>query len=463
MAPFKVVRFRSFLIILLIITSILSFPISRSSLSQKWNSPVHPFIATQSSSSLFFLPPGIHNYHSNSDEGIRISKSQLFSSDPSSSSPQQQEKRQQQVILDPTLTDDRITSLFAWISCAFRGESNYDNLMLGIVAVFGVNLDEKSMPKLMARAALTKLPGLKFNETIPSISSGDNNKNNVNNGGNLDEEEFYIEKDEIAVGASLPIFERERASLGAMGAAQWTGQWRTRPHALLEIRNTNDSNNFTCLQDWITTLPRGCKRTLKKANAIMDSKNVTVTTKPIYGNQPAPHSTLAHFRCVVEHEVRLISPPSSETMDDTDEYSVEYFFEALSEAVGRYVGTTQMTGYIREYRNTQTNQIIAFAHEVRKGRTIRGQWFYATDEASKSYVWFHSVQDLVRRAIENEDIDVVDLGPSGSDAFSDLKARYGFQSVEDWPNVADYQGPFFYEDGENREDDSFMKLFNLFR
>jgi len=54
---------------------------------------------------------------------------------------------------------------------------------------------------------------------------------------------------------------------------------------------------------------------------------------------------------------------------------------------------------------------------------VRGQWFYATDEAAKNYVWFHSVQDLVRRAMAAEGIDVCDLGPSGSDAFSDLKAK----------------------------------------
>ena len=40
-------------------------------------------------------------------------------------------------------------------------------------------------------------------------------------------------------------------------------------------------------------------------------------------------------------------------------------------------------------------------------------------------------QDLVARAIAAEGIDMVDLGPSGSDAFSELKQRYGFQSVSD--------------------------------
>ena len=47
-------------------------------------------------------------------------------------------------------------------------------------------------------------------------------------------------------------------------------------------------------------------------------------------------------------------------------------------------------------------------------------------------------------------IDVVDLGPSGSDAFSELEAKYGFKLVDDWPAVADYQGDFWYIDGPRR-------------
>ena len=125
----------------------------------------------------------------------------------------------------------------------------------------------------------------------------------------------------------------------------------------------------------------------------------------------------------------------------------EDFLDALSQAVGRYVGCTSQAGEIREYRDPRTGNIIAFAHVIRKGRVWRGQWFYATDDAARQYVWFHSVKDLVERAIECDEVDVVDLGPSGSDAFSELKQRYGFESIEDWPAVADYQGPFIYPDG----------------
>ena len=115
------------------------------------------------------------------------------------------------------------------------------------------------------------------------------------------------------------------------------------------------------------------------------------------------------------------------------------------------VFTANQSGYpcfrIPALVRTRTGSVIAFAHEVTKGKVIRGQWFYATDAASSNYVWFHSVRDLVARAIADPSVDMVDLGPSGSDAFSVLKQRYGFESVADWHTVADYRGPFRYEGG----------------
>ena len=108
--------------------------------------------------------------------------------------------------------------------------------------------------------------------------------------------------------------------------------------------------NITTMDDWVKTLPRGCKRTIKRALA----QNFTVTTKHIKGGEPAPHSSLAHFRVVVAHEVRLLS----------NMYGQEAFFDALSEGISRYIGTTRMTGDIREYRNATTNKVIAVAHEV---------------------------------------------------------------------------------------------------
>ena len=207
----------------------------------------------------------------------------------------------------------------------------------------------------------------------------------------------------------------------------------TRPHSLLNVKN------FTTVDDWIQTLPRGCKRTLKKAAP--KEQNFTVVAKPIRGGHAAPHSSYAHFRCVVQHEVRLISNMYGS--------STNAFVNALAEGLSRYQGTTRMAGNVLEYRDADTGRIIGFAHEVVKGRTMRGQWFFCDDDAATRYVWFHSVSDLVRRAIEDDRIDVVDLGPSGSDAFTELKEKYGFIPVVDWPAAADYSGDFIYEDCQN--------------
>jgi len=293
--------------------------------------------------------------------------------------------------LDTTLDDDKIESLFAWVSRAFAGDRRYNDLSLAIAAVFGDLADGNPLVSMKEEAM----------ELMPP--------------------------EEESVGAPISREEREHASLGAMGAGQWMGQYRTRPHSLLTV------SNFTSVDDWIKPLSRGVRRTLKKAVA----QNFTVRHLYIRGGEPSPHSSLAHFRCVVEHEVRVIGG------------SPYGFFDAVAEGVSRYMGTTRMTGEIREYRDAD-GKVIAFAHEVRKGGTIRGQWFYGTDQASKNYVWFHSVYDLVRRAIETEGVDVVDLGPSGSDAFTDLKEKYGFVPVDDWPAVADYQGPFWYPDEEGK-------------
>ncbi|CAB9531346.1 expressed unknown protein [Seminavis robusta] len=301
------------------------------------------------------------------------------------------------VEVDASLDDEKVRALFAWIARAYAGEYEYNNLMLAIAAIFG-NLPPDSEPVLLAEKALKLLPE---------------------------------DAEETPCGEPFSLYERESNSLGAMGAAQWSGRWKTRPHALLQIQN------LTHVDEWIKGLPRGCRRTLKRAVALEEGGNFTVRTLPIYGNQPAPHSCLAHFRCVVAHEVRLLA-------NARDGADVSDFFSALGEAVGRYMGTTRMAGEIREYSNSTTGKVIAVAHEVRKGRTTRGQWFYCTDEAAKNYIWFHSVYDLVRRSIEADGVDVVDLGPSGSDAFSELKERYGFLSVDDWPAVADYEGPFWY-------------------
>ena len=315
-------------------------------------------------------------------------------------SPQNHQRRlvpsasqQQPVSLDfSDMSDRKIEQLFAWVTQAFAGDDRYNNLVLALAVVFG-DLPKDSPPRGLLEDAL-----------------------------------ILLSPEEEPVGAPLSTSERESNSMGAMGAAQWSGRWMTRPHALLDVRT------FSSVDDWTKSLPRGARRTLAK----IDAQNFTVRALPIRGGHPAPHSSLAHFRCVLAHEVRLLGG------------SPQGYLDAVGEAVGRYMGTTRMAGEIREYRDP-AGKVIAFAHEVRKGRVIRGQWFYATGEAAKSYVWFHSVRDLVERAISEEAVDVVDLGPSGSDAFSELKSKYGFKSVEDWPAVANYEGPFWHPSRDEDE------------
>ena len=333
------------------------------------------------------------------------------------------------VTINTTLTDEKIKNLFAWVKCAFDdgGDKDdvyayyYNNIELAIAAVFGDNLPKDSMPTKLLEMALKK-EGLLEQYQQQEVNTSEDD----------DDEEW----EEACVGDVIGRRDREQASLGAMGAAQWSGQWMTRPHSLLIVQN------YTTVDDWIKPLKRKRRETLKRAGR--EAHNFTITTKPIKGGHPAPHSSYAHFRCVVQHEVRLLSKMYGA--------STNAFVNALAEAISRYIGTTRMAGVIQEYRDLSTNRVIGFAHEVSKGRTTRGQWFYCDDDAAKRYVWFHSVLDLVRRAIEDDRIDVVDLGPSGSDAFTDLKAQYGFEAVVDWPAVADYSGDFLYEEDQNEDE-----------
>ncbi|KAL7445790.1 hypothetical protein ACHAXM_011361 [Skeletonema potamos] len=330
------------------------------------------------------------------------------------------------VTINTTLTDEKIKNLFAWIKCAFDYDEEdkgdvyayyYNNMELAIAAVFGDNLTTDSLPKKLLEMALKKEGLLGQHQQQGAII--------------MDEE-----WEEACVGDIIGRRDREQASLGAMGAAQWSGRWMTRPHSLLVVEN------YTTVDDWIKPLRRKRRETLKRAGR--EAQTFTITTKPIRGGHPAPHSSYAHFRCVVQHEVRLLSKMYGA--------STNAFVNALAEAISRYIGTTRMAGVIQEYRDVSTNKVIGFAHEVSKGRTTRGQWFYCDDDAATRYVWFHSVLDLVRRAIEDDRIDVVDLGPSGSDAFTELKAQYGFEAVVDWPAVADYSGDFLYEEDQNEDE-----------
>jgi len=216
------------------------------------------------------------------------------------------------VSINTTLTDDNTEKLFAWIKCAFDYNEDdkddvyayyYNNIELAIAAAFGDNLPDDSLPAKLLQMAMKKEGLLKEDKSS-------------------EEEKEWKAK---LAGDPIGRRERESASMGAMGAAQWTGQWMTRPHSLLDVRN------FTSVDDWIKTLPRGCKRTLKKATS--EAQNFTVITKPIRGGEAAPHSSYAHFRCVVQHEVRLLSNRYGNTPNA--------FINALAEGIGRYQGTTR--------------------------------------------------------------------------------------------------------------------------
>ena len=158
------------------------------------------------------------------------------------------QQQQLSVQVEATLDDEKVRALFAWVARAYAGDYEYNNLMIAIAAIFG-NLPEGSEPVLMAEKALNFLP------------------------------EGAEEK---PMGEPFSLYKRESNSLGAMGAAQWKGRWRTRPHALLQVQN------FTHVDDWIQTLPRGCRRTIKRAVALEEAGSFTVRTLPIFGDQPAP-------------------------------------------------------------------------------------------------------------------------------------------------------------------------------
>ena len=94
-------------------------------------------------------------------------------------------------LLSPYLEERKVEALFGWVSRAFAGDERYNNLMDAFAAIFGEDAKYASM----VEQAVASLPG---------------------------------ESDEV--GEPLPLELRERGSLGAMGAGQWTGS----PHRVVE-------------------------------------------------------------------------------------------------------------------------------------------------------------------------------------------------------------------------------------
>jgi hypothetical protein len=232
---------------------------------------------------------------------------------------QQPREGEQEFEVTAKLSDKRVEQLFAWLNRAFAGDGRYNNLMLAFAAVFR---EEAGVGSTLAD--INNRPGV--GDALAKL---------------VEDALSQLPPEDEAVSQPLSLRQRERGCLGAMGAGQWSGQYRTRPHALLDVRD------FLSVDDWVKSLPRGSRRTLVKANA----QDFSFATRPIYGDKPAPHSSLAHFRCVMEHEVRLLA----NSPDD--------FFDALQQGIGRYQNGISQGGEIQEYRDPE-GRVLAFSQEV---------------------------------------------------------------------------------------------------
>ena len=124
------------------------------------------------------------------------------------------------VSINTTLTDVKVKKLFAWIKQAFMYDESdkndvyayyYNNIELAIAASFGENLPKDSLPTKLMDMALKGEEGLTVDADQNDIIS-------------------TKEWEELLVGDRIGRRSREDASLGAMGAGQWTGRWMTRPH-----------------------------------------------------------------------------------------------------------------------------------------------------------------------------------------------------------------------------------------
>jgi hypothetical protein len=180
----------------------------------------------------------------------------------------------------------------------------------------------------------------------------------------------------------------------------------------------------------------------------------------------------------LQHQIRLLQRqaslidqqqlPEKQAEESEEVPYTNLFFSAVLEAIERYAMSLEMTGSILEYRDA-SHQVQAFCHIVTKGKVLRGQWFYASDLASRKMVWFHAIWYMVDRSCRmnhkhmyhttkndsdsdsNDNhplaVEVIDLGPNGVDGqyqpHERLKQKYGFEPHEDWPAVANYRGNFW--------------------
>lgn len=135
------------------------------------------------------------------------------------------------VTINTTLTEANTRKLFAWIKCAFEYDESdkndvyayyYNNIELAIAAAFGNNLPRDSLPGKLLEMALKK----------EGLTGEEDQRGGRSNGENVEWEDRLI-------GDPIGRRDRESASLGAMGAAQWSGRWMTRPHCKFIRVNTS--------------------------------------------------------------------------------------------------------------------------------------------------------------------------------------------------------------------------------
>ena len=329
--------------------------------------------------------------------------------------------------LDPTLTAHRIEELFAWISAATKfNDSRY----------------EEGGPNTMISAIFGQVVDIGAVETDEDFASW------LSYIHSLREEAYQqfkftdCQKGDIRIGPILTSGERERNTLGPLGAGQWSKQQPEKyAHSLLILNGTSKSINT--VDDWIQSLPRTCRQTIRKAEKGNCTQQIVVIAND--QGEPAPHSTLSHFRCVLQHQVRLAQAFCNHQGQNDQNYA-NIFFDAIFEGIERFLMSINECGSILEFHDSTSQKVIGYCHLVGKGKVLRGQWFYASDEGSRQLLWFRAVRTMVEVAICSG-MEVVDLGPNGVDgmleAHAKLKEKYGFGLHEDWPLVADYRGSFW--------------------
>jgi hypothetical protein len=131
------------------------------------------------------------------------------------------------VTINTTLSEANTRRLFAWIKCAFDHDGSdgndayayyYNNIELAIAAAFGNNLPRDSLPGKLLEMAMKR-------EGLTTAGVEDDRW-----GGSGASDGEGGEWEERPIGDPIGRRDRESASLGAMGAAQWSGRWMTRPH-----------------------------------------------------------------------------------------------------------------------------------------------------------------------------------------------------------------------------------------